>query len=289
MAQRPRPSAGVFGDGSSAGDSPRTEGRAPPIQTQTYQDKTGDYKLGKIKKIPGKPLWLVYHFSGANEYCLLCSKFLGASHETTERHLTRLTDVNYYIKACQYPFEERLYQDPTSEPPASILTSTEEETASTSACPTKSQTAGQIATSASIPACVTWSAYTEEKRAAEQKGSELIHKICIKTARIIVGSHWIATKAIWLVPGRPGYMVYKEDSTGMPETWKDPYCILCASYATQDHIDSDKHIAGVVSAANNAIYKGWGQIVEWLEQNSREILVGDGHTRLCKQPLGGRR
>ena len=84
-------------------------------------------------------------------------------------------------------------------------------------------------------------------------------------------------------------MVYKEDSTGMPETWKDPYCILCASYATQDHIDSDKHIAGVVSAANNAIYKGWGQIVEWLEQNSREILVGDGHTRLCKQPLGGRR
>ena len=112
-AQRPRPPAGVFGDGSATGDSPRTGGTAPQIQTQTYQDKTGDYKLGKIKKIPGKPLWLVYRFAGADDYCLLCGKYLRASHETTEKHLTRLKDVNYYIKACQYPFEEWLYQDPT--------------------------------------------------------------------------------------------------------------------------------------------------------------------------------
>ena len=102
------------------------------------------------------------------------------------------------------------------------------------------------------------------KRNEPQNRKEQIHKICTKTARIIVGSPWIATKAIWLVPGRPGYMVYKEDSTGMPETWKDPYCILCASYATQDHIDSDKHIGNVVAAANYAVLKGWGQIVAWL-------------------------
>ena len=208
MAQRPRPSAGVFGDGSIAGDSPRTEGSAPSIQTQTYQDRTGDYKLGKIKKIPGKPLWLVYRFSGTNDYCLLCSKYSGASHEITERHLTRLTDVNYYIKAYQYPFEEWLFQNPTSEPPRSTLTSTEEQTATGPACPTRSQTGGQVATSASIPSCVLWLAYPEEKRASEQEGAELIHKICVKTARIIVGSPWMSTTAIWLVPGRPGYIVY---------------------------------------------------------------------------------
>ena len=208
MAQRPRPSAGVFGDGSIAGDSPRTEGSAPSIQTQTYQDRTGDYKLGKIKKIPGKPLWLVYRFSGTNDYCLLCSKYSGASHEITERHLTRLTDVNYYIKAYQYPFEEWLFQNPTSEPPWSTLTSTEEQTATGPACPTRSQTGGQVATSVSIPSCVLWLAYPEEKRASEQEGAELIHKICVKTARIIVGSPWMSTTAIWLVPGRPGYIVY---------------------------------------------------------------------------------
>ena len=277
MAQRSRPAAGVFGDGSSVGDSPRTEGLAPLNQTQTYQDRTGNYKLGKIKKTPGKPLWLVYRFSGADNYRLLCAKYFGASHETTERHLTRLGDVNYYIKACQYPFEEWLYQDPTSEPLALLATSTEEETASASACPTRSQTAGRTAPSASIPACVSWSAYTEEKRAAEQEGADLIYKICTETARIIVESPWIATKAIWLVPGRPSYLVYKEDSAGMPETWKDPYCILCASYATQDHIASDKHTAGVVTTASNAIFKGWGQIVEWLEQNSRETMEDGSH------------
>ena len=54
----------------------------------------------------------------------------------------------------------------------------------------------------------------------------------------------------------------------MPETWKDPYCILCASCAAHDHVDSDKHIAGVKSAASAAAYKGWGHIVAWLEQNS---------------------
>ena len=64
----------------------------------------------------------------------------------------------------------------------------------------------------------------------------------------------------------------------MPETWKDPYCILCASYATQDHIDSDKHIGNVVAAANYAVLKGWGQIVAWLQQNAREIPEGGGHT-----------
>ena len=56
MVQRPRPSAEVFGSCSAAGDSPRAEGTRSQIQTQTYQDTTGDYKLGKLKKIPGKPL-----------------------------------------------------------------------------------------------------------------------------------------------------------------------------------------------------------------------------------------
>ena len=232
MVQRPRPSAGVLGSCSAAGDSPRTEGMKPHIQTQTYQDTTGDYKLGKIKKNPGKPLWLVYRFLGADEYCLLCGKYLGASHETTEKHLIRLKDVNYFIKVCQYPFEEWLYQDPTCGPPASVLTGTKEEMAVVSACLTRPQIAGQTTWSANIPANVSESAYPEEKRAAEQEGAELIHKICIKTARIIVASPWIPTKAVWLVPGRPGDMVYKEDSTGRPETWKDPYCILCASYVS---------------------------------------------------------
>ena len=123
-----------------------------------------------------------------------------------------------------------------------------------------------------------WAVYPEEKRAAEQPGADLIHKICTRTARIIVGSSWIATKAVWLVPGRPGYMVYKEDSTGKPETWKDPYCILCASYATQDHIGTDKHIGNVVAATNSAILKGWGQILAWLQQDVREVIEVTGHT-----------
>ena len=72
-------------------------------------------------------------------------------------------------------------------------------------------------------------------------------------------------------------MVYKEDSTGKPETWKDPYCILCASYATQDHIGTDKHIGNVVAATNYAILKGWGQILAWLEEDMREVIEVIGH------------
>ena len=94
MVQRPRPSSEVFGSCSAAGDSPRTEGTNPQIQTHTYQDMTGDYKLGKIKKIPGQPRWLVYRFLGADEYCLLCGKYLGVGHGTTEMHLLRLKNVN---------------------------------------------------------------------------------------------------------------------------------------------------------------------------------------------------
>ena len=190
---------------------------------------------------------------------------MGASHETTEMHLRRLKDVNYYIKVCQDPFEEWLYQDPTCGSPALVLTSTEEKLDLGPACLTKSYRAGQTTGIASIPASVSKMAHPEEKRAAKQEGAELIHKICIKTARIIVVSPWIPTKAVWLVPGRPGYMVYKEDSTGRPETWKDPYCILCASYGSQDHIDSDEHIGMVVAANNYVILTGWGQIVAWLE------------------------
>ena len=68
-------------------------------------------------------------------------------------------------------------------------------------------------------------------------------------------------------------MVYKEDSTGMTETWKEPYCILC-----EDHIDTDKHIGNVVAATNSAILKGWGQILAWLEQDVREVIEVTGHT-----------
>ena len=66
-ADRPRPTAGVFGDGSATGDSPRAEEMTPQIQTQTYQDKTGAYKLGKIKKSPGKALWLVHRVVGEDD------------------------------------------------------------------------------------------------------------------------------------------------------------------------------------------------------------------------------
>ena len=48
-AQRPRPPTAVFGDGSPISGSPRTDAAPQHIQIQTYQDKTGDYKLGKIK------------------------------------------------------------------------------------------------------------------------------------------------------------------------------------------------------------------------------------------------
>ena len=106
----------------------------------------------------------------------------------------------------------------------------------------------------------------------------MIRKICIKTARIIVATPSIPTKAVWLVPGRPGYMVYNEDSTGRPETWKDPYCILCASHASQDHIDSEEHTDTLVAAANYLVLTGWGQIVAWLEQNAREFLEGGVYT-----------
>ena len=72
--------------------------------------------------------------------------------------------------------------------------------------------------------------------AAELEGTDPIHKITTRIARIRIERAYLTTKAVWLVPGRPGYMVFKEDSKGQTEDWKDPFCLLCGTFATEDHI-----------------------------------------------------
>ena len=95
------------------GGSPRT-GTAPQNnQTQTYQDVTGAYMLGKIKKIPGQPLWMVFRFEGETDWCLLCGKYASTSHLDSDKHVKRTTDVGYYLKEWKYPFQDWLLQEPT--------------------------------------------------------------------------------------------------------------------------------------------------------------------------------
>ena len=83
-AQKPRPPAGVFDAGSSVGGSPRTVTAPQNNQTQTYQDVTGAYMLGEIKKILGQSLWMVFRFEGKTDWCLLCGKYASTSHLDTD-------------------------------------------------------------------------------------------------------------------------------------------------------------------------------------------------------------
>ena len=72
--------------------------------------------------------------------------------------------------------------------------------------------------------------------------AEPIHKINVRTARIKIDRDDMLVKAVWLVVGRPGYMVFKEDTDGKPEDWMDPFCLLCGAHASLDHMAATKHI-----------------------------------------------
>ena len=92
--------------------------------------------------------------------------------------------------------------------------------------------------------------------AAELGGKDPIHEISTRTARIRIECAYLVSKAVWLVPGRPGYMVFKEDTEGELEDWMDQYCLLCGTHATEDHIVTSKHVGKIKMATEWLISKG---------------------------------
>ena len=145
---------------------------------------------------------------------------------------------------------------------------------SASCSSTGARATGPKERSAGTPSKEPWhtAIYPVEKMAAELEGTDPIHKISTRTARLSIACAYLATKALWLVPGRPGYMVIKEDSKGQKEDWKDPYCLLCGTYVTEDHIETSKHTGKMTTATHWLLSKGWGQIIAWLEQDKREVI-----------------
>ena len=145
--------------------------------------------------------------------------------------MKRLPQVDYILDGWGYPFLDSLRDEPTQAPPKKTTRSPEDGTSMAASSSTGSVTAGlKIQTGSATTTAKTepWytAKYPTETTMTETHGeAEPIHKIATRKARISIESNYLAINAVWLVPGRPGYLVYKEDDDGKPMDWMDPYCL----------------------------------------------------------------
>ena len=91
-------------------------------QARTYQDVSSESSLGSLKKLPGKPMWLVHRKDVGGEWCLLCGKEAGIDHLGGTKHVRKLQWMDHNLDAWKYPFIDWLREDPTSAPTTSTTT-----------------------------------------------------------------------------------------------------------------------------------------------------------------------
>ena len=54
--------------------------------------------------------------------------------------------------------------------------------------------------------------------------------------------------------------------------WLDPFCLLCGSHATLDHIAAPKHIDKAKKATEWTRSRGYGEVVDWIEKDVQEVI-----------------
>jgi hypothetical protein len=106
----------------------------------------------------------------------------------------------------------------------------------------------------------------------ELGSSQAIFKIRPEAVRIKIDREDMLVDAVWLVVGRPGYFVHKEDSSGQKEDWKEPFCLCCGAYSTIDHMESPVHLKKVAEATWNVNAKGYGEVLQWIEDEAEEVI-----------------
>ena len=85
--------------------------------------------------------------------------------------------------------------------------------------------------------------YPLEQKLAETRGEdEPIYRLTTRTVRIPIHREDMPTNAVWLAVGRPGWLAFKEDDEGQAMDWMDPFCLLCGTFASYDHVGAAKHV-----------------------------------------------
>ena len=219
----------------------------------TFENKT----LGPLQVISGLPAWRVFRENADSDWCLLCDKAAsgGNGHIESKAHVTREACPKYWLRKNGYSF---------------LSTRDDKYDAVRPAGGTSTARPGS---SACGPAKTPWVPNLVEQAMAETRGSaESIYLLSTQEVRIEINREDMSDKAVWLAVGRPGYLAFKEDSDGLVMDWMDPFCLLCGSYASYDHLNAPKHMEKVKSAVYWASTRGYEEVVEWIEKNSREVI-----------------
>lgn len=225
--------------------------------------------IGVVKILPKEPCWIVQRLDTGEKWCLLCGKVFDSwgVHQDSITHKKKIAAGGIsWMDYSGFGFlitEGGLEQEtPLSKTPA----------ASTSA-----SSSGAPASSSGAPVKLApWGGpvvyQKESKQAYELGSSEPIYRIRSKAVRINIDRDDMPVNAVWLVHGRPGYLVHKEDSAGEKEDWREPFCLVCGSYGTEDHLVSVKHLEKAAQATYNVNAKGYGEVLSWIEKDAEEVI-----------------
>ena len=219
----------------------------------TFENKT----LGILQIISGMPAWRVFRKSADSDWCLLCDMAVsgGNGHIESKSHLTKEGCPGYWMQKNGFGFLCKT--DDHSD--------VDEHLGGTATVRSASAACGAAKTP--------WAVNTLEKDTAETRGlTESIYRLTTRTACIVISREDMPEPAVWLAVGRPGYLAFKEDSDGRVMDWTDPFCLLCKCFASYDHVASGKHVERTKAAVYWASLRGYEEVVEWLELNSREVI-----------------
>ena len=190
--------------------SPNTEHAGlDPGDVVVGPDGTFDWKdLGKLKGLPSQPSWIVHRKKTAENWCLLCDcpAETWNGHLDGKKHLATMGSPKDWMPDGLRCLLKSGSQKTEDEP-------REERTSATTSSSTGAVTTGPNAqTSSSSCAAMEEPWYTqnyplESTMAVTHGDAEPISKIATRTTRIRIGRDDLSVNAVWLAPGRPGYLI----------------------------------------------------------------------------------
>ena len=231
--------------------------------------------LGELRVLPGQPFWRVHRKNADDDWCLLCDKSAGSwnGHLVGQKHMSKENCAVYWMKKNGFGFLcKTAGQETDKESNGRKVTAT----SGSSACAAGTATLVPKKSSSSTAAMASWSddpLYPLELKMAETRGEdEPIYKLTARTVRIQIDREDMPEKAVWLAVGRPGFLAFKEDDEGQIMDWMDPFCLLCGTFASYDHVGAVKHVEKTKSAAVYTRSRGYGEVVDWIDKNAQEVI-----------------
>jgi hypothetical protein len=240
--------------------------RTPETGTLTSRAVGGDETftltdVGLLKILPKEPCWIVQRIDTGDKWCLLCGKVADTwgEHQGSGKHKKKEANAADWMEYMNLGFLMKEGSPGKQETP-----------------PQKTVTSSSSSSSATPGAQIPWAGkvgyHKEERQARDLGDSEPIYRISSRTARIRIDRDDILVNAVWLVAGRPGYMVFKEDGLGQKEDWREPFCLACGLYGTGDHMDSPKHTDKVSQATYQVDAKGYEEVIQWLVKDAEDVI-----------------